>query len=1375
MKFTKLLVLSALWLVGLSVSAADFVERTAPKAPTSTTVDVSSINLEQPDEFVVGNYYAIYNVGAKEFFTEGNSWGTQASLGAGANLSYFSLPDGKTLEDATLIFNDYSKKVGAWKQVFFDSNTAMFVDRGSQANFYWQVVPVEGQPKTYRLQASPSNPTLNPTNNPGFVGVAADAAAGAALSPFLSEGWIDWQFFGIAEWNDYGPLKAAYDKSQELKAAIVKAEKAGIAVDKWVTVYNNLSATVAELETAIAEVIEAQKNDLNGATGLNPKDATVMMVNPTFDTIGNFTGWSGTAFGAGGTTWTNAEWYQAAKGADAYQDVNGLPAGYFIAGVKGFYRAGSTTDAYKHFKAQDDASKAVQFYVTVGENTYETNVPSHFQGAPTTNPTDGTASAKDEETEVTYYVPNTMKSAGYYMHDLNLYDNFLLIQVGEEGKLRIGVKKTGTQLGSDWAIFDDFSLTYVGKEEMGLYPGLAWVKLKDYPNYADTLEHKKATKAVVEAYLEVLNSQDRRAAITDQAGVDAYVGEVAAQRAAVDKNLELWVAYENKVAEAKKLVEDLTNEGKASNTKVVLLNTYVSQKRGATPPYYPNGTAPYIIENRALDNAQIEAEIEIINGLIEAAKFLDPTEGEDVTRYLTNADFSKNKEGWTGWGKSSNSNMPTTGGSPNICAESYDANNFDLYQVVKGDVPQGVYEISVQGFTRIGRNDGSPHGKAWTQYQETSGKAKMPVYVYLNDNATNFKDVHDEPQTKAFYADNTVATIVKEDGSFTGDIDWVDNNGYYAKIGEQDLATNDSIYFPNTMTGAGYAFAKNLYVNSAYGAVVNVGDSLRLGVKGSTNGANWSIYDNFKLTFWGKQADKVLIALNLAITEVQNLNQGFIGKNVVTQLANSLSNAQTVAETKKEDGEALFAALGNLYAAKAAVQTSQEIMNKLAAANDSLLEQITAAGLNALLKPAKALRDDINTRMAQKDINDAEVEDLLNQIHQWMKDIEKFVELQEWADKLNEAQPTEDEVTSGLVSSTWMNNQENLAAELEIMLNPENAEDAVKVEEVDGLIEQIKVMIDTKYIPENIENASDANPINLTKVLKSPNFTKVESGKEADQIEGWTATDGYEGLNAEVFGYFNKTFDVYQDLHGLPEGIYEVRNQAYYRFGEIDGDYNFYKRFQKEQKDSSNVFLYAENQTKTDTIRSSVRVKLLASGARESLLVDSTTTIVEEVPEVKIDTIGNQKPLLEVRDTLMGVISGKKDSVIYDTIGYVPNDVTSANGYINEKGANRWQNKVIVKLSKDGVLRLGMKKQAGVGNDWTIMDNFQLFYYGKDSQRTPYDDPSGIVATEQKARVLRTEYFTIGGMRTLAPQQGIAIMRQTLENGNVVVKKVNLK
>ena len=556
---------------------------------------------------------------------------------------------------------------------------------------------------------------------------------------------------------------------------------------------------------------------------------------------------------------------------------------------------------------------------------------------------------------------------------------------------------------------------------------------------------------------------------------------------------------------------------------------------------------------------------------------------------------------------------------------------------------------------------------------------------------------------------------------------------------------------------------------------MNQGDPIRIGVKGSTEGANWSIYDNFKLTFWGKKADKVLLALNAGIKDVEALNAGTIGKNVVQRIADALAAAKKAAEEQSTDGEAMFATLGELYAAKAAVQTSQELMNKVKAANDSLQDAVSAANMPSLLKSANAFRQDNATRLNNNDINDDEVPELLAQIRQWMKDIEKFVELQEWTDKLNDAQPTDKELEDGSVTVSWMTEWENFVAELEAMLDPATEEEAVKAEAVDGLIEQIKIMLDKKYIPANIDTASDATPVNLTKMLKSPNFTKVESGKEADQIEGWTVTSNYEGLNAEVFGYYNKKFDMYQEIHGLPEGIYEVRNQAYYRFGWLENDYKFYKRFQQEQKDSSNVFLYAANQTKTDTVYSSARVKLLASGAREQMFVKKDSTVVEEEIVYTYDTIGTQRPLLEVKDTLMGVISGKKDSVVYDTIAYVPDNVVAANGYINEKGTERWLNKVVVKLTEGGVLRLGMKQNANVDGDWVIMDNFQLFYYGKNSEKTPDADPSGIVATEQKARVLRTEFFTIGGMRTLAPQQGIAIMRQTLENGNVVVKKVNLK
>ena len=78
-----------------------------------------------------------------------------------------------------------------------------------------------------------------------------------------------------------------------------------------------------------------------------------------------------------------------------------------------------------------------------------------------------------------------------------------------------------------------------------------------------------------------------------------------------------------------------------------------------------------------------------------------------------------------------------------------------------------------------------------------------------------------------------------------------------------------------------------------------------------------------------------------------------------------------------------------------------------------------------------------------------------------------------------------------------------------------------------------------------------------------------------------------------------------------------------------------------------------------------------------------------------------------------------------------------------------------------------------------MMDDFQLICYGANSTKQP-SGPTHSTAVKQvkeagEATVLRTEFFTLGGARTLAPQKGIAIMRQTLSNGMVVVKKVTLK
>ena len=60
------------------------------------------------------------------------------------------------------------------------------------------------------------------------------------------------------------------------------------------------------------------------------------------------------------------------------------------------------------------------------------------------------------------YIPDNMEQAASYFRQ-GLYKNTLTVLVGEEGTLKIGLKKTKATT-NDWTIFDNFTLSYLGKQ-----------------------------------------------------------------------------------------------------------------------------------------------------------------------------------------------------------------------------------------------------------------------------------------------------------------------------------------------------------------------------------------------------------------------------------------------------------------------------------------------------------------------------------------------------------------------------------------------------------------------------------------------------------------------------------------------------------------------------------------------------------------------------------------------------------------------------------------------------------------------------------------------------------------------------------------------
>lgn len=1231
MKFSKLLVLSVLSLFGLGAQAVELIERTAPEAPATTTVDVASLD-KTPATFVVGNYYVIFNKGAQQYFGEGNAWGTQASLSDTPNLARFTLPAGKTLEDATLLFNDYSAAKGAWKLVFFDSATAMFVDRGSQANYYWQIVE-GGEPNTYRLQASPSNPTLNPTNNPGFVGVAEAAAAGSALSPFLASGWIDWEFYTVPEWNEYGVAKDIFDKSQELKLVIEAAEAEGVDVTAAANVYNNVESTLDQMVQAVNDLEFARKNSLNGATADSPKSATAFITNPTFENASS-DGWLGTGpnmVGSGAHGPANvAEHYN--KTFDTYQTLEALPKGVYELGVTAFYR-GSFSDYQK------GTNRNAFIYARQENDTLTAAVQNPWE-AQNTEPMAGstewgvTASELSETVDgTTYYIPND-PSAGRLYFEKGYYKTRVFFAV-EGDTARIGIRKD-VAVTNDWTVFDNFSLTYYGNEEAAYGKWLSEFKkgVKDYSGaFCSNI------------YLEGINSVMEFTQASNKEQVLACEEIINNAIDSVEHNIALWKEFQNIVTEA----------------DAVGSNDALDPEYSGDLADWAYVDAPDILRERALLNAELEALIAQKKAEIEEAK-KHPISETDATNLLTNPDFSQGETGWTGFReghrvKYGDSPMPVTGGtSTNTCAEAFSTDKFDLYQVVE-NAPVGVYEISVQGFCRNGRGD-----NAWNNYQNQtyySQPKKFPVYVYLNDAQTPFVNVFSEPQEE----------------------------GYYKSVDSgSEVYVKDGMEFPDGMKSSAVAFSAGMYVQKAYGLVAKEGDAMRIGVKGTSAGLdgeddNWVIFDNFKLTWKGFQADIIKPVLEEQIAKAENETVHLAMDNALyARLVTAIADGK--ASITEGVGKTMFNCLSALYEIDAKVNESTLVFAELEKANKNLANEIEVAkeaGRTSALADASTLNDDI---------------------------------------------------TNGIANHTI-------------------AEDAVNfyITLINGVISRLR-------LPNQdvIDAASDATPVDMTSVINNPTYDEGVSGWSGDEA----AYGGDQGAIAELF---NKNFNYYQEFSGLPAGTYEVSVQAFYRSGSAVNDYKTLDSLY-----TSHAFLYA-NAIGTDTVKNAKAIQRLATimedeaYAFEWVKIDTPQDLIEKTNDI-------YDYALVVTDTI-----GKgTDSEAYK-YSYVPNTMARANdqflnGYFND-------NKVIVKLGEGETLRIGLLKTTLVENDWTIFDNWKLTYFGKNSDnKATGDNVTAIRTLDGQGETVKVEFFTLDGRKAGAAQKGLIIMKQTLDNGSIIVKKI---
>ncbi len=179
----------------------------------------------------------------------------------------------------------------------------------------------------------------------------------------------------------------------------------------------------------------------------------------------------------------------------------------------------------------------------------------------------------------------------------------------------------------------------------------------------------------------------------------------------------------------------------------------------------------------------------------------DPQTPFDLTFMITNAAIDS-KEGWTG--------QATFGES---CCE-YFQTTFDFYQTVTG-LPRGTFKLMAQAFQRPGS-----YAAAYNAY--TSGDNEVSAVIYA--------------------------------GSITNKVRHIAEGASKTRLHSDDVQVGSpTVYIPNTMASAAAYFKNGFYDNEVWVSTFRKNSSLKIGVKGTvTDDGYWTIFDNFRLYFYGK-------------------------------------------------------------------------------------------------------------------------------------------------------------------------------------------------------------------------------------------------------------------------------------------------------------------------------------------------------------------------------------------------------------------------------------------------------------------------------------------------------------------------------------------
>lgn len=215
---------------------------------------------------------------------------------------------------------------------------------------------------------------------------------------------------------------------------------------------------------------------------------------------------------------------------------------------------------------------------------------------------------------------------------------------------------------------------------------------------------------------------------------------------------------------------------------------------------------------------------------------------------------------------------------------------------------------------------------------------------------------------------------------------------------------------------------------------------------------------------------------------------------------------------------------------------------------------------------------------------------------------------------------------------------------------------------------------------EDLYEASEENPVDATFLVKNADFSSRA---------GWSGTsfssNSFDDATCAYVNYGN--FNVYQFIDGLPNGKYKVQMKGFYRYGR----YDTYGQYSYGGADHNVFAMYTQDFATINRRNGTEKLYAQLFANEQNVSLCSPFDYAHE------DYTHNGD--------------------FHTDLGWVPN---SSRGAIEAFEEGEYDNELYVYVM-DGHLELGVRKNAGYKDDWTVWGDLRLTYCGESDMVYPTD------------------------------------------------------